>query len=90
MEELADGLFKSILRLILLVLRVLQFLAWDLLFSYVGWSIGWCFYRTISFGKFPSESLGDLETSSWGKALFIELTGLAILGSLTVLIVGFL
>lgn len=88
MEELADGLFRPILKLILGFLRVLQFLAWDLLFSYIGWSIGWCFYRIISFGKYPNEGIGDLDSCHWGKALFVEFTGLAILGVSIVLISG--
>ncbi|WP_415891499.1 hypothetical protein ACMXYN_08925 [Neptuniibacter sp. PT8_73] len=88
MEELAEGIFKPIFRLVLWILRILQFLAWDLLVSSVGWSIGWFFYRTITFGYFPKESLGDLESCSWSKALFVELTGLAILASLIVFISG--
>ncbi len=88
MEELADGLFRPILRLILWALRILQFLAWELLVSYIGWSIGWFFYRVITLGNFPGENLNDLDNCSWGKALFIEFTGLAILGSVIFLIAG--
>lgn len=88
MDEFVDGLFRPLLRLILWVLRILQFLAWDLLFSYIGWSIGWFFYRGITFGRFPGEALSDLDNCNFGKSLLVELTGLTILGGVILLITG--
>jgi len=88
MEELVDGIFRPIFKLILWVLRILQFIAWDLLVSYVGWSIGWFFYRTITFGRFPSEGLGELDNCSCSKAVLVEFTGLAILAGAILLISG--
>ena len=86
MEELVEGIFRPIVKLILLVLRFLQFLAWDLLVTHVGWSIGWFFYRTITLGHFPNEGLDDLDNCSWGKALIVELTGLGLLASAIMLL----
>lgn len=88
MDEILGDLLRPVLRLFLGFLRLLQFLAWDLLVSYIGWSLGWTFYRIITFGAFPREGLGDLESCSWWKAILVELTGLALLGGLTFFIAG--
>ncbi|GAA5215717.1 hypothetical protein GCM10025776_13410 [Corallincola platygyrae] len=82
MDELVGDIFRPILRLLYGFLRFLHFLAWELLVSYVGWSIGWAFYRTITFGVFPREKWSELEDCGWLKAIFVEFTGLAILAAL--------
>lgn len=89
-DDVLDGLFKPIFKLILAILRILHFIAWDLMFSFVGWSIGWCFLRVITFGYFPSENIGELESCSWVKALFVEIVGLVILCALTLSVIKLL
>ncbi|MEM9304415.1 MAG: hypothetical protein AAGE01_20055 [Pseudomonadota bacterium] len=84
-EELLDGLFG---RFFLAVLRVLKFLAWDLCFEYVGWTIGWCFLRLITLGRYPTQRLGGVDQAPWHVALFVELLGLAILGALVLAMTG--
>ncbi len=79
MEDLTDGIFRPIIRLILGVLRVFQFIAWDLMCSYVGWSIGWCFYRFFSLGRYPVEGLNELDNAHWVTELVVDLTGLILL-----------
>jgi hypothetical protein len=64
MEEIAESIFKPFIRLIVGFLRVLLFIGWDLLVEYVGWIIGWTFYRFLSFGQFPKE-----KWASWRKFL---------------------
>jgi len=61
------------------ILRVLWWLGWDFMFCTVGWSIGWCFFRVITFGRFPAEALGELGEAPWIVAVLVELTGLALL-----------
>ena len=82
MDELIGDIFRPILRFLYGFLRVLLYIGWDLLVAHVGWTIGWIFYRTMTFGLFPKEKLRELDRCSWGKALFIELTGLGIIGFL--------
>ncbi len=86
MEEIAEHLLKPLIRLVVGILRALLFIGWDLLVEYVGWSIGWAFYRLVSFGQFPKEKLSELDQVSWSFALFVELTGLSILGILIYLL----
>jgi len=90
MDELFELLLKPVLNIILIILRILQFLAWDLLFSSIGWTIGWAFYRCITFGHFPREQLRDLDNCSLILSIFIEITGLVILGGAIYLIVSIL
>ncbi len=87
MEELAEVLIRPIAKLISGILRVLNFLAFELYIEWVGWTIGWFFYRSVSFGQFPSESLNELCQASFCKIVIVEFTGLAILGSLIYFII---
>ncbi len=80
MDEISDYLIRPIFRIILGLLRVLQFFAWDVFVEPIGWTIGWCFYRTLSFGHWPQENLTELDRAGVLKSLFIELTGLGVLG----------
>ena len=52
---------KSIL---LAVLRVLWWLAWDVCVQTVGWSIGWCVLRVLTLGRYPEERLGGVDCST--------------------------
>ncbi|KZN61743.1 hypothetical protein [Pseudoalteromonas luteoviolacea] len=90
MTELFEGLFYTVARVVLGILRLLHFLAWHIGFSTVGWSIGWYFYRSLSIGFFPRESLDDEESCHWFKALVIELSGLMILISVIKVLSGLL
>ena len=51
---------KSIL---LAVLRVLWWLAWDVCVQTVGWSIGWCVLRVLTLGRYPAERLGGVDAA---------------------------
>ncbi len=86
MEDVADGLLKPVLKLILLLLRGLQFLAWDLLIESIGWTIGWYFYRIVTLGRYPAECQSEQDETYWAKALFIEATGLLVLAGLIALL----
>ncbi|MGH1540536.1 MAG: hypothetical protein ACRBHB_08950 [Arenicella sp.] len=86
MEDVADGLLKPVLKLILLLLRGLQFLAWDLFIESIGWTIGWYFYRIVTLGRYPAEGRSEQDETYWAKALFIEATGLLVLAGLIALL----
>ncbi len=86
MEELVELVGRSIIKFFIGFLRVLLFIGWELFFEYVGWSVGWAFYRMLSLGRFPKVSLGDLEKASTGTALLVEFTGLGVIGLLIFLL----
>jgi hypothetical protein len=61
------------------ILRMLWWLGWDFAFCTIGWSIGWCFFRVLTFGRFPAEALGELDDAPWIVAVLVETSGLALL-----------
>lgn len=62
------------------VLRLLWWLAWELMVETIGWTIGWFFWRMVSLGRFPAEGLGEQEAAPWTTHLALQVTGLALLG----------
>jgi hypothetical protein len=71
MFEIAD-----LVRPALWVLRVLWWLAWDLLLRTIGWSIGWAIWRAVTFGRYPDADISELDDMAFWPGLMIELTGL--------------
>jgi hypothetical protein len=69
---------KSIL---LGVLRVLWWLAWDFCVQTVGWSIGWCVLRVLTLGRFPEERLGGVDEAGTYTAFVVEVVGLGVLAA---------
>lgn len=61
------------------VLRVLWWLGWDFAFCTIGWSIGWCFFRVITLGRFPAEALGELDDAPWIVVALVDTVGLTLL-----------
>jgi hypothetical protein len=86
LEELAEGLFKSILRLIGVVIRALIWLVWELCFEIIGWYIGWPICRVISFGYYPKESINDQSQVDSLSGFFVSLIGIIALLSTATLI----
>lgn len=67
--------------IVLGVLRVLWWLAMDLLIQTVGWSIGWCVLRVLTLGSYPAERLGGVDGAEPGTAVLVEIVGLAVLAA---------
>lgn len=66
-------------KLILGLLRALWWLGWEFCVQTVGWSVGWFFCRAITFGRFPSEQLNQLDEASLFIAFVVEALGLALI-----------
>ena len=67
--------------IVLGVLRVLWWLAWDLCVQTVGWSIGWCVLRVLTLGRYPEERLGGVDEAVPHTAFVVEVVGLAVLAA---------
>ncbi len=65
--------------LLLGVLRVLWWLAWDFFVETIGWTIGWCVLRLLTLGRYPKERLSELDHAPTATAIFVEMVGLAVL-----------
>lgn len=76
----------DMLRPMLWVARALWWLAWDFMVQTIGWSIGWCIWRGLTFGRFPEADLKEMERASFWVSVLVELTGLAALGGVIVLL----
>jgi hypothetical protein len=61
------------------VLRVLWWLAWDFCIQTVGWSIGWCVLRLLTLGRYPIEPLGGVDSAPGSTAFSVEVVGLTVL-----------
>tara|TARA_R110002049_G_C8743173_1_gene527124 strand:+ start:61 stop:342 length:282 start_codon:yes stop_codon:yes gene_type:complete len=79
LEELAEGIVKSILRLIGVVIRSLIWLIWELCFEIIGWYVGWPICRAISFGYYPKESINDQEQVNHLSGFIVSLVGIVAL-----------
>ena len=61
------------------VLRVLWWLAWEVCIQTVGWSVGWCVLRIVTLGRFPQERFGGVDEAETGTAILVEIVGLLVL-----------
>lgn len=77
--EVAEGLFRPLATGALWLLRALLWLAWDLALSIVGWGIGWCVCRVLTFGRYPGVGIGEEAHCEFLPRLAVELLGLATL-----------
>lgn len=86
MEELAEGVFKGLLRLLGGVVRLLLFLVWDLCFEVVAWYVGWPVCRVLSLGRFPKVPINAQEQESTLSGIFVSIVGLlSLFGTLFVI-----
>ena len=86
MEELAEGIIKTILRLIGVVIRGLIWVIWELCFWELGWYMGWPICRVVSLGYYPKEKITDQNYINTFSGFIVSLIGLIALISLAVLI----
>lgn len=76
MEELAEGVVKSILRLLGVVIRSLIWLIWELCFDIIGWYVGWLICRAISCGYYPKEPINAQEKINNLSGFIVSLVGI--------------
>lgn len=79
MDELAEGLLSVVARFLITTLKVVRFIAWDLLFEVIGWAIGWSFLRLVTFGRFPKQGWRGVDDAHGLLAFTVELLGISII-----------
>ncbi len=79
MSDIAEYLLRPIASATLWLLRALLWLGWELMFSIVGWTVGWCVLRAITFGRLPNVSIRDEEHYELLRRLLVEVVGLGTL-----------
>ena len=75
-------LIEIVARPLFLFARFLLWLAWDLLFLTIAWSVGWPVWRIFSFGRFPHVGISEYEESGTGEAILVCGTGFLLLAGL--------
>ncbi len=83
MEDIADGLMRPILKLLAAVLRVMWFLISEILGEILLWGVGWCFWRAISFGRYPKQGISEADQASVATEVIVQITGLILLVALS-------
>ena len=86
MHQFRVDFAKPIVKLVIFCLRGLLYLGWDFCVETIGWTIGWWFYRAVTFGKFPTEKWEEQDNVPLILALSVEFTGLGILAGLIYLL----
>jgi hypothetical protein len=64
--------------------RVIKYLVWDLLVETLAYSLGWCFLRVLTLGRYPRESLIDGLRDDRDSNILAFIIGLVVLFSLGV------
>ncbi|WP_395669230.1 hypothetical protein [Rhodoferax sp.] len=85
MADLIDLLLRPFAVATLWLLRALLWFGLELMFSTIGWGIGWCVCRVLTLGRLPSVGIKDEERYDFLPRVAVELVGLA---SLALLIWG--
>lgn len=66
------------------IFRVIKYLVWDLLVETLAYSLGWCFLRVLTLGRYPRESLIDGLRDDGDSNILAFIVGLVVLFSLGV------
>ena len=81
-DDVGDGLARFLLNFVLVIFRLVKFVAWDLCFDRVGWYFGWPFLRIVTLGHFPQVSISEGDKVSLRCAIFVDLTGIGVVCSI--------
>lgn len=76
MEEVVEGIFKLIARIILPVVKLIVWIVWELMCETILWYIGWVVLRLVTFGYYPKEGLSEEDKALPHTLIFTMLVGL--------------
>lgn len=87
MEEfVTEGILKAGFRIILIILRVIYFISWELFVEYVGWVVGWCICRVMTIGHYPKYKINSNEDEPLLTVLVVNGIGIFVIaGSIALL-----
>ncbi len=79
MEEIVEGAFKSVLRLLSLIVRAAVWLILEMFFEVIAWYVGWPIVRLLTLGKYPKDPINGCEEASVFTSVVVAMTGLVFL-----------
>lgn len=68
--------FRS--QVVLGVMQLAWWLAWDVAVCGLGWVVGWPLLRALSLGRFPRCSITDPGSLGGGASLIVHVTGVVV------------
>lgn len=91
MEDALEWSFKGIARVLAIAVRILVWFILELCVETVGWYVGWCVLRLLTFNCLPKEGINDYDRASFLLASVVCTAGLVFLvgvGTLLALYLG--
>ncbi|MBL4898708.1 MAG: hypothetical protein JKX76_03555 [Colwellia sp.] len=64
MDDIIEGAFKGLLRVLYFIVRAMVWLIWDLWVEIIGWYVGWPIVRVVTLNQFPSEGINEHSKAS--------------------------
>ncbi|GAA6151762.1 hypothetical protein [Pseudoteredinibacter isoporae] len=89
MIDLIEVLFKDVLRLLGLLVRMVIGLMYELCFETIGWYVGWPICRLFSLKRWPEQGINDQERASQLTQCLVSIVGLVSLLALSFLIASY-
>ena len=77
MEDLFDGSIRFIARVLLGIVRFISWLTWEIFCERILWYVGWPVARIFTLGKFPKQTIHDVDSSSTFNHFIVAAIGLA-------------
>jgi len=74
-EELVEGPFKLIARVILGIVRAIIWLTWELMCERLLWYLGWPALKLMTLGKYPKERFSEVNITTTSVHFFVALVG---------------
>ena len=82
LDDIVDVDGPSFGRMLMLLVRGLWWLVWDLGCEWIAWSIGWPVCRLLSAGRLPSVGFTEVEEGEWWEQLRVMVVGFAMIAAL--------
>lgn len=88
MDDILDFLFKPIIVVTRWIFQVVLLAVFEFFHEYIGWVVGWCFWRLLTFGKYPKEGIWYDDKASLLTNIIVSFTGFILIAAgITLLII---
>ncbi len=89
MDDILDFLFKPIIVVIRWIFQVVLLAVFEFCHEYIGWVVGWCFWRTVTVGQYPKEGVWYDDKASLLTNIIVTFTGFVLIAGLITLVIVF-
>ncbi len=88
MDDLIALIFKPVIFIFYWLFRIVFIIVIEVVHEYITWVVGWCFFRVLSFGKYPKQGVLNDDRASIVTSIIVSFTGVTIIAlSLIVLLI---